>query len=30
MTKRYFELSDGSSNKFWEIWIDGAESLLKG
>jgi len=22
MAKRYFEFSEGSSNKFWEIWID--------
>ena len=29
MTKRYFELSDGSSNKFWEIWIDGAEVFTR-
>ena len=22
--KRYFEFSEGSSNKFWEVWCDGA------
>jgi DNA ligase-1 len=25
MAKRYFEFSEGSSNKFWEIWMDGSE-----
>lgn len=24
MTKRYFEFSEGSSNKFWEVWREGA------
>ena len=23
MAKRYFEFVDGTSNKFWEIWMDG-------
>lgn len=23
--KRYFEFVDGSSNKFWEIWMDGTD-----
>ncbi|MBM4780095.1 MAG: WGR domain-containing protein [Archangiaceae bacterium] len=23
MTKRYFEFSEGTSNKFWEVWRDG-------
>ena len=23
--KRYFEFVDGSSSKFWEIWMDGAD-----
>lgn len=23
MTKRYFEFSEGSSNKFWEVWREG-------
>jgi len=23
--KRYFEFVDGSSNKFWEIWMDGCD-----
>lgn len=25
MTKRMFEFSEGTSNKFWEIWSDGSE-----
>lgn len=24
MTKRYFEFSEGSSHKFWEVWREGA------
>ncbi len=24
MGKRYFEFSEGSSNKFWEVWCEGA------
>ncbi len=24
-TKRYFEFSEGTSNKFWEVWVDGSE-----
>ena len=23
--KRYFEFVDGTSNKFWEIWMDGCD-----
>lgn len=23
--KRYFELTEGSSTRFWEVWIDGVE-----
>ena len=23
--KRYFEFVDGTSNKFWEIWMDGTD-----
>ncbi len=23
--KRYFEFVDGTSNKFWEVWMDGTE-----
>ena len=23
--KRYFELAEGSSTRFWEVWIDGVE-----
>lgn len=25
MTKRMFELSEGTSNKFWEVWSEGTE-----
>jgi predicted DNA-binding WGR domain protein len=25
MSKRYFEFSEGTSNKFWEIWVEGVE-----
>jgi DNA ligase-1 len=25
MAKRYFEFSEGTSNKFWEIWMDRSE-----
>ena len=25
MSKRYFEFSEGTSNKFWEIWLEGVE-----
>jgi uncharacterized protein (TIGR02996 family) len=27
--KRYFEFSEGSSNKFWEVWCDGAEVFTR-
>jgi len=23
MSKRYFEFSEGTSNKFWEVWVEG-------
>jgi predicted DNA-binding WGR domain protein len=23
--KRYFELNEGSSTRFWEVWLDGVE-----
>jgi uncharacterized protein (TIGR02996 family) len=29
MSKRYFEFSDGSSNKFWEVWIAGSQVLTR-
>lgn len=29
MSRRYFELSDGSSNKFWEIWKDANEVFTR-
>ncbi len=29
MTKRYFEFSEGTSNKFWEVWIDGNQVLTR-
>lgn len=29
MTRRYFEFSEGTSNKFWEIWIDGTRVLTR-
>jgi predicted DNA-binding WGR domain protein len=25
MARRYFEFSEGTSNKFWEVWIEGNE-----
>lgn len=28
-TKRYFELSDGSSNKFWEVWREGVSVFTR-
>jgi predicted DNA-binding WGR domain protein len=28
-TPRYFEFSEGTSNKFWQIWIDGTCVLTK-
>jgi DNA ligase-1 len=27
--KRYFEFSDGKSNKFWEVWQDGADMTTR-
>ncbi len=27
--KRYFEFSEGSSNKFWEVWCQGAEVFTR-
>jgi len=29
MAKRYFEFSDGSSNKFWEVWVDGTNLMTR-
>ncbi|MBL8915275.1 MAG: WGR domain-containing protein [Archangium sp.] len=29
MSKRYFEFSEGSSNKFWEVWIDGNKLMTR-
>lgn len=29
MAKRYFEFVEGTSNKFWEIWIDGTKVLTR-
>ncbi len=29
MAKRYFEFSEGTSNKFWEIWIDGTQVFTR-
>lgn len=29
MSKRYFEFSEGSSNKFWEVWIDGTKLMTR-
>ncbi len=28
-TKRYFEFSEGSSNKFWEVWTEGTSLMTK-
>jgi predicted DNA-binding WGR domain protein len=28
-TPRYFEFSEGTSNKFWQIWMDGTSVLTK-
>jgi predicted DNA-binding WGR domain protein len=28
-TPRYFEFSEGTSNKFWQIWMDGTQVLTK-
>lgn len=29
MAKRYFEFSEGTSNKFWEVWVDGTKVLTR-
>ncbi len=29
MAKRYFEFSDASSNKFWEVWVEGTQVLTR-
>jgi predicted DNA-binding WGR domain protein len=29
MTKRYFEFVEGTSAKFWEVWIDGTQVLTR-
>lgn len=29
MSKRYFEFVDGKSNKFWEVWMEGAQVLTR-
>ncbi|MDP1829947.1 MAG: WGR domain-containing protein [Archangium sp.] len=29
MSKRYFEFSEGSSNKFWEVWTEGNKVLTR-
>ncbi len=29
MSKRYFEFVEGSSSKFWEVWIDGTQVLTR-
>ncbi len=29
MTKRYFEFSEGTSNKFWEVWADGVKVFTR-
>ncbi len=28
-TKRYFEFSEGTSNKFWEVWRDGVQVFTR-
>lgn len=28
-TPRYFEFSEGTSNKFWQIWMDGTSVMTK-
>jgi hypothetical protein len=27
--KRYFEFSDGTSNKFWEVWVEGHQVFTR-
>ena len=29
MSKRYFEFSEGTSNKFWEVWVEGTKFLTR-
>jgi predicted DNA-binding WGR domain protein len=29
VTKRYFEFVEGTSSKFWEVWIDGTQVLTR-
>ncbi len=29
MAKRYFEFSEGTSNKFWEVWVEGTQVLTR-
>lgn len=29
MSKRYFEFSEGTSNKFWEVWVEGNKVLTR-
>jgi GTPase Era involved in 16S rRNA processing len=29
MTRRYFEFSEGTSNKFWEVWVEGNKVLTR-
>lgn len=29
MAKRYFEFSEGTSNKFWEVWVEGTKVLTR-
>lgn len=29
MSKRYFEFSEGTSNKFWEVWVEGTKVLTR-
>lgn len=28
-TKRYFEFSEGTSNKFWEVWVEGNQVFTR-
>jgi uncharacterized protein (TIGR02996 family) len=29
MSKRYFEFVEGTSNKFWEVWLEGTQVLTR-
>jgi len=29
VSKRYFEFSEGTSNKFWEVWVEGNKVLTR-